>query len=362
MKMRLFFFLLLIFALVVGCSRMERPVSVQHSCNYMAGGNTTYLSFKGLKEYSGDLVEIRKTEAPIISTVNFYLTAIEYQVKHNLTRQDFDELLGDDFSIQMEPQFLLISRCRKEFNVFFYLDTNPDPVIQSKPYMIKAKEVLILKKKIYYAFAHGFFFASDDLHLLKRSIHRLPSGNKKVSNAARFIIHDGRKNGIFHLFFSGGAFDIWGNNANALSFIGNFKQNSSSFDENNLVWCNVRITDWAKLKKTVYGKFMLKDISVNKNILAMGYQFFSPLDLKSADQHAVEAQVLADLHNKSSSLTKRRVGNYLMYANLLTPPIMRDDGILFHAEVERLADLPIFPKELSILFKEIGSINVRKAK
>lgn len=349
------------FLFVCGCApQKESPTS---AAGFMRLGAGSFISVKSFKEHTGDFVIVRKQDLPLVTRINQILLDLEHQISHEFTQQDFNELLGQDFAIAWEPHFLFVSRTRKEYNVFYYLKTKSDSVVQERGIEIRAKKIRGINRTIYYAFSGDFFFAADNLNRLKRVLH---SGGKnalsKEITASRVILHDGNRNGFLKTFFNGKRTTLWGETIANLTFHGDDKKNNSFMDVNHLLACNIRLFPDEFFSAPVYGKLMITGFGSINGSLSAGYKLLSPLDLKHKRQRTIEKLVLDRLHSPSLPLTKRRTGRYLMYANAPETPLMRDEGILFKLDLNAASAFPLFSPEFSTLLQKWGTVSVRKEK
>jgi hypothetical protein len=321
----------------------------------------SFLSVKSFNEYTEDFVMVRKQDLPLVSLINQYILDLEYQVGHEFTQQDFNELLGQDFALAWEPHFFFVSRTRKEYNVFYYLRTKADPVVQERDIEIRAKKIRGINRTIYYAFSGDFFFAADNLHRLKQVLR---SGGKNALSkeiaGSRVILYDGNSNGFLKVFFNGTRTILWGDSIANLSFLGDEKKNDSFMDVNYPLTCNIRLFSGGFFSPPVYGKLMITGFNTINGNLSAGYKLLSPLDLKHKRRKIVEQFVLERLHSPSLPLTKRRTGRFLMYANDPEKPLLRDEGILFKLDLNAASSFPLFSPEFSALLKKSGIVSVRK--
>jgi len=343
----------------VGCS--SKNVKIEHAVCYMPFGNSSFISIKNFSEYSADILVVTGQDLPVVSSVNRVLLSIEHLVDHPFTEQDWNELLGQDFSLALFPHLLLVTETHPEYNVFYYLKTKQDAVIKKHPYEIRVKNIPALEKNIYYAFVREHLFASDDLGLLKRTIAKKPkSKGYHFPVTSRVVIYDGNKKGPLKVFFSGRKVTLWGETISDLRFKGDMKANSSLLDLNHIIACNLRLMESEGFSKKVYGKLMIRDFTLKDNSFSATYRLMSPLDLKYKRQKKVEEMVLSKLHTASLPLTKRRVTSYLMYANIPEIPAMKDDGVLLRFDLAAASQFPFFSPEFAALLRSAGSINVRK--
>jgi hypothetical protein len=226
----------------------RQAVSPSQSWQFFADRKSSFFSVRSFDRYAGDLLELRNIAFPLMGGLNRFLFALEYVVDHELTKTDLNEFLGRDFTLQLGPKFLLVTRTRKEYNVFMYLDIKDDPVVPWGRAVVRRKVLKPLGTTLYYSFLQDYLVVADDLGTLKSFLkrgfkpaarRRWPSAVREGLDGASFIAGHSGGRGPFALLFGARPWLLFGPALNSLKLFARDGSQDTDFDRGSVVFFNI---------------------------------------------------------------------------------------------------------------------------
>jgi len=338
------------------------------SWRFFTDYKSSFVSVRGFDRYIGDLLELRNVSLPVMNELNRLLYGVEYAADHDLTRTDFDEFLGRDFTIQFSPRFLLVTRTRKEYNVFLNLNIKDDPAVPWRRAVIHKKILKPLDAELYYSFLPDYLVVSDDLAYLKSflkrgvkavSRRRWPSAVREGLDASSLIVGHSGGRSVFSLLFGYRPYLLFGPELNSMKLYVKGYSPDTAFDRGSLVFFNVDPEIFGVAGKPLGAKLMIRDFHLTGKTLSMNYCLLLPDVVPSRRLAALRKSVSSLMNPSGSSCLTFPFKPWIALSDNPVPPELAATGFVFFADTVRLASLGLFPPEFDRILTDTQSISVR---
>jgi hypothetical protein len=341
------------------------PKPAQSALDFIPPGRTFFVSVRGGKDFADAVAVLRRQKLPFIGFLNRYLFALEYVLDHKLDTRDVSELCGEDVAVQFFPRFLLVTKTRREYNVFFYLDIKNDSESRHSGVSLRSKFIAPLGKTVHYTFFGDWLVASDDprylVSVLKhRGRRRFSAGPETLSSGRVFLGWAGLPgrsvaglSEIPRAFFRMQSGLICGPSLSSLLL---FPRNESLTGH---VSPSSGLVFFQGLPVGRKGYTVVTGLYETEGYLSYEPAFYIPSGLSPSALHAL----IADLREKSGRpdlhlAQEIQAGHHVLYDGEILPQLDRK-GVLFFLDCPAVARLGVFEPAMNDWLIRAGRIEVR---
>lgn len=291
--------LMLILFFTVFRKQIEIPDYPQSVYFLAAGSSTRFFSVRGLSLHVEDILSYREKDLPWTGGANYFLHLIEYSGDQKFSGTDLIELAGEDISVQIKPFFLMITRSRREYGIFYRFKVQEDPVIRFRNISLSVREIRQTGDKLYYFFSGPYLFLSDDLKGLKRFL--LQAGRIKLAVTPDFfpsvLIHDQGSQSVLPYLCGMGEPQIKSSNLSGKFYLSSKDDPGRLSDTNSIFYTRLDLSKLSGSGRPVWTELVVKKALIINNELRFHFVWILPADLhEKAMEQAREifrAQALA---------------------------------------------------------------------
>jgi hypothetical protein len=354
--------LVLILILSSGRSLPEK----RFSCEYLYGKPSYFISIKDLRKDSALLSSLRLVSFPMTGKINAWLYPLEYVLDHNLTPVDISDLLGSDFTLQIRPKFLLITRTKREFNFFYYVRIRSDPEIRYRGFVISVKSIHQTGRTIYYTFTPGYLFITEDLRTMKRALTaRYPQKPQAAGTESRFMIHDTIGKSGLGVLFRTRPIILYGDSLNDLSLKRTLVRENTFFDSTAQCQFNLDLRTFTRSWTPLWGKFIIREFTYSPDKhggpgrLEMKYALLIPKSFTRMTRKRIEDRAAELFNTPSEPWFEYETGSWLVRANTTYVPDLQETGALLSVDLTTASSWGFLDPPLAEFLKRYGRIAVR---
>ena len=294
---------------------------------------TLFFSARNFNLYIPLLRQLRNTTLPFIGAVNKFLYSVEYEVNHKLTKNDFEQLLGKDFTIQFQPYPLFIARVDSKDSVFFFLKVKNDKRMNYKGFDIKKRDFQTMPLTLYYVFAGDFLFVSAHLKTIKRILSGYVNKYNKIPKSS-FIFYNSDKISFLQSWLNSPVQLVYGNH---LSSLQTPAKENGQFSKKALFSTSLNLSKLLNLKtKNISGTLILHSLNSEGNYQ---FSFLLPVDLDSKIKSAVQLWIKENFTVSEKILFHRRAGQFDVYSNDQESHSFFSSPILFYLNPKKLSKI-----------------------
>lgn len=172
--------------------RLFSPAEPASALDYLPPGRCVFVAVRGAGDYLGWAGVVRGRPLPLVGRLNRLLYALEYAVDRRLTEEDLRELAGEDVLVRLWPRFLLVTRTKRSYNVFFRLRIREDTEARRGRLVYRTKVLPPDGRPLHYVFDRDWLVVADDPRELVRALRRVgrrrfPAGESVLRNS-RFVL------------------------------------------------------------------------------------------------------------------------------------------------------------------------------
>jgi len=294
---------------------------------------TLFFSARDFNLYIPLLRQLRNTTLPFIGAANNFLYSVEYEANHKLTKNDLEQLLGKDFTIQFKPHLLFIAKVDPKDSVFFFLKIKNDKSMNYKGFDIKKRDFQTMPLTLYYVFAGDFLFVSAHLKTIKRILSGYVNKYNKIPKSS-FVLYNSDKTSFFQSWLNSPVQIVYGN---LLSSLQTPAKENGQFSKETLFSTSLNLTKLLNLKtKNISGTLIIHSLDSEGNYK---FSFLLPVDLDSQIKSAVQLWIKQKFSVSEEFLFHRRVGQFDVYSNDQESHSFFSSPILFYLNPKKLSKI-----------------------
>jgi hypothetical protein len=337
-------------------------VPPEYSSLYLDGKRSLFLSLRDFRTMSAAADELRKTALPGVGSVNRFLYIVEYALDHRMSVQDLNDVLGNDFTLQLRPYPLLIARTRREYNFFYYVKTGNDRAVPYRGFTIRVKELGPATPRLYYAFTDTYLFVTDNLRNLKRALMMHPVNfllKTSSPRSFRYLLYDSMPGDALDLLSLYKPLRIHGNSLSSLVSQGRRSDDASVFDPEAAAFCNLDLGKALRTGHSVPGKVLIRAVSVVRGKAFLDCALILPARLSVRTRAKLYAAAAKQFGLNEAPLTETEAGPYRILSTLGWSPALERTDLIFKLDLTRFRDTLMKDPAAQLFLQTAGSIEVR---